>query len=295
MGYGVTMSTICYRHMSAEAHETLSLGRAHGYSLRTVASVLGRAPSSVCRKSTCPASRDRPYRACTAQALATARACLPRRPRKLLNPWLWEYVRTHLVEGCMPEQIAGRLKRVYPNGMGTQLSAETIYGGLYVLPRGTLRSELLTALGQARKARRPRARGTDRGGQISNMTSIAERPRGGHPHRARPLGRRPHQGGQQWVGHRDPGGADNTLGYLGTEGRDGCDECPCGLHQETSACAHAAAQHLDLRSGERDGRARVPGRTARTPGILCRSGQAVPTRHQRDHQGAAASVFTRCI
>jgi IS30 family transposase len=47
---------------------------------------------------------------------------------------------------------------------------------LYVLPRGTLRSELLTSLRQARKARRPRARGIDRRGQIPNMTPIAERP-----------------------------------------------------------------------------------------------------------------------
>ena len=48
--------------------------------------------------------------------------------------------------------------------------------GLYVLPRGALRRELLTALRQARKARRPRARGTDRHGQIPHMTPIAERP-----------------------------------------------------------------------------------------------------------------------
>ena len=48
--------------------------------------------------------------------------------------------------------------------------------GLYVLPRGTLRSELLAALRQARKTRRPRARGTDRRGQLPNMTPIAERP-----------------------------------------------------------------------------------------------------------------------
>ena len=60
--------------------------------------------------------------------------------------------------------------------MRTQLSAETIYAGLYVLPRGTLRSELLAALRHARKARQPRARGTDRRGQIPHMTPIAERP-----------------------------------------------------------------------------------------------------------------------
>jgi IS30 family transposase len=60
--------------------------------------------------------------------------------------------------------------------MGKQLSTETIYAGLYILPRGTLRSALLAALRQARKARRPRARGTDRRGQIPHMTPITERP-----------------------------------------------------------------------------------------------------------------------
>ena len=48
--------------------------------------------------------------------------------------------------------------------------------GLDVLPRGALRSALLAALRQARKARRPRARGIDRRGQIPNMTSMVERP-----------------------------------------------------------------------------------------------------------------------
>jgi transposase, IS30 family len=185
--------------MSPEARETLSLGLAHGHSLRTVASVLGRAPSTVSRESTRSASRDRPHRACAAQTLAVARACQPRRPRKLLNPWLWQYVRTHLAEGCSPGQIAGRRKRVYPNDMGTQLSAETIYAGLYVLLRGTLRSEQLTALRQARK-------GVGLGQEEAIDMARSRAP--------------------QWVGHRDPGGANDTLGHLGTEGGDGRDECP---------------------------------------------------------------------
>jgi IS30 family transposase len=170
------MPTRPYRHMSAEERETLSLGLAHGHSLRTMARVLGRAPSTLSRESARNATRGRPYLACRAHTLATGRACQPRRPRTLLDPWLWQYVRTHLIKGCSPEQIAGRLKRAYPDDMSKQLSTETIYVGLYVLPRGTLRSELLTALRQARKARRPRARGTDRRGQILHMTPIAERP-----------------------------------------------------------------------------------------------------------------------
>ncbi len=145
--------------MSAEERETLSLGLAHGHSLRTMATVLGRAPSTLSRS----------LRACTAHTLATGRARQPRRLRKLLDPWLWQYVRTHLAEGCSPEQIAGRLRREYPDDMRKHLSSETIC-------IGTLRSELLVALRQARKARRPRARGTDRRGHILNMTSIAERP-----------------------------------------------------------------------------------------------------------------------
>jgi IS30 family transposase len=100
----------CYSHMSIEERETLSLWLAQGVSLRAMARVLGRAPSTVSREHARNA-RDHPYRACTAQRLAAARARQPRRPRKLLDPWLWQYVRTHLVQGCSPEQIAGRLRR----------------------------------------------------------------------------------------------------------------------------------------------------------------------------------------
>ena len=169
------MSKNCYTHMSAEERETLSVGLAQGLPLRVMARVLGRAPSTVSREYTRNA-RGGPYRACTAQRLAAARARQPRRSRKLLDPWLWQYVRTQLGQGYSPEQIAGRLRHVYPDNMRKRLSAETIYAALYVLPRGVLRSELLAALRQARKARRPRSRGADRRGQLPNRTSIADRP-----------------------------------------------------------------------------------------------------------------------
>jgi IS30 family transposase len=63
----------CYTHLSIEERETLSLGLAQGYSLRTMARVLGRAPSTVSREYARNA-RGHPYRACTAQRLAAARA-----------------------------------------------------------------------------------------------------------------------------------------------------------------------------------------------------------------------------
>ena len=170
------MATRSYRHMTAEERETLSLGLAPGHSLRTMARVLGRAPSTVSREAARNATRGRPYRAGTAHTQAAIRARQPRRPRKLLDPWLWQYVRSQLVEGCSPEQMAGRLRHAYPADLRKHLSAETIDAGLYVLPRGALRTELLVALRQAHTARRPRARGPDRRGQIPNMTPIAARP-----------------------------------------------------------------------------------------------------------------------
>ena len=44
------------------------------------------------------------------------------------------------------------------------------------MPRGELRSEVISLLRKSHKTRRPRARGDDRRGLIPNMTSIDERP-----------------------------------------------------------------------------------------------------------------------
>lgn len=138
MGYGVAMQTRAYRHLTAEERETVSLGLAQGHSLRAMARSLGRAPSTLSRELARNRAPHHPYRACTAQAQAATRAQQPRRRRKLLDPWLWQYVRTHLGHGCSPEQIAGRLIREYPEDMPKHCSPETIYAGLYVLPRGGL-------------------------------------------------------------------------------------------------------------------------------------------------------------
>lgn len=158
MGYGVAIPTRSSRHLSAEERETLSLRLARGHSLRTMVTVLRRAA----------------YQACTAHTMALARAHQPRRPQ-LLDPYA-------VVRQDTPGSglFARADYRTAPASvscdMSTQLSVKTIYASLSMLSRGTLRSELLTALRQARTVRRPRARGTDRHGQIPHMTPIAERP-----------------------------------------------------------------------------------------------------------------------
>ncbi len=161
--------------MSGEDREPLSLGLAQGHSWRTMTPVLGRPPSTVSREHARHAMRG-PSRASTAQTLAVARARQPRRPRTLLDPWRWRAVRTRLARGFSPEQIAGRLRHEDPDDRRTRLSAETLAVARSVLPRGALRQALLATLRQARKARRPRARGTDRRGHIPHMTPLADRP-----------------------------------------------------------------------------------------------------------------------
>lgn len=110
--------------------------------------------------------------------------------------------------------------------MRTQVSAETIDAGLYVLPRGALPSEILAMLRQAGKARRPRAQGTNLRGQSSTMTLTTERPPDvatstvpGH------WDGDLIKGGPQWVSYPHAGGADHTPGYPLQDGRDQCHEC----------------------------------------------------------------------
>jgi IS30 family transposase len=160
--------------MSLAEREELSILYAQGESLRAIARRLYRNPSTISRE----LARNRTgfyYRAVTAQRKAERRCY--RKPRKLVvdGPLRHTVVRL-LRKQWSPEQICDHLRRVHPNEPGRQVSAETIYSYLYVLPRGELRRELLNHLRQHRKHRRPRSRGTDRRGQIPEMVSIEERP-----------------------------------------------------------------------------------------------------------------------
>jgi transposase, IS30 family len=51
-------------------------------------------------------------------------------------------VTDRLREGWSPEQIAGTLKRFWPNDRTRSVSHETLYTALYALPRGELRKAL---------------------------------------------------------------------------------------------------------------------------------------------------------
>jgi transposase, IS30 family len=166
-----------YSHLSALEREEISRGLAAGRSVQAIARQLGRDGSTVSRELMRNAGRGRGYRATVAQWRAERRQRIPRRPRKLrANLWLRRYVGRHLQEGWSPQQIAARLRRDYPRDMDKQVSHETIYAAIYIVPRGELRRTLIGCLRQHRQVRRPRYRSGRKRGDIPNLTPIAARP-----------------------------------------------------------------------------------------------------------------------
>jgi len=77
-----------------------------------------------------------------------------------------------------PEEIAGWLKREYPNDERCQVSHETIYKSLFIQARGALKKELLEHLRRSRGMRRSRhhTQKTADHGRITDAVSISERP-----------------------------------------------------------------------------------------------------------------------
>lgn len=165
-----------YRQLSLEEREYISGSWAEGQGVREIAAVLERDPSTVSREVRRNGTQvAQGYAPVSAHIQAMQRATRRGQRGKLSGAWLWREVLKGLRRRWSPEQIAGDLKTRYPKQSERQVSHESIYAGMYLLPRGALRSELLSYLRQARKERRPRARGTDRRGQIPNMVSISER------------------------------------------------------------------------------------------------------------------------
>jgi transposase, IS30 family len=166
-----------YNPLRPEERATVMLMMREGATVRSVASTLGRAPSTISREwqRNCPDGQR--YEAAVAGDRAREKRYQRRRWPKLGPHTVWfGVVEYFLREGWSPEQIAGTLRNQYPDDLDQRVSHETIYNALYVMPKGELRTELLGCLRQARRLRRPRARGEDRRGQIQDMTSLHVRP-----------------------------------------------------------------------------------------------------------------------
>ncbi len=157
--------------------ETISRGLAADRSARSMARLLGRAPSTVSREIKRNGGYDR-YRAAPADEQAWVRARRPKRCKLARHRWLRRVVARKLGLNWSPEQIAGWLKRAHPGEERYRVSHETIYRSLFVQARGVLKKELLLHLRSQRTMRRPGPKKWqgDARGQIKDIVSISERP-----------------------------------------------------------------------------------------------------------------------
>ena len=163
--------------LSLAEREEISRGIAMGLSIRTIAAQLGRAPSTVSREINRNDGR-RHYRANRADEAAWQRALRPKICKLAENPALVRMVARKLIKRWSPRQIAGWLKRMFPDDEMLQVSHETIYKTLFIQARGALKKELIEHLRRSRAMRRSRhhTQKTPDHGRIVDAVSIRERP-----------------------------------------------------------------------------------------------------------------------
>ena len=120
----------------------------------------------------------RQYRASAADQAAWDRSHRPKTCKLAQNRALARIVAQKLQLEWAPRQIAGWLKRNYPDDENFQVSHETIYKSLFIQARGALKKELIQHLRKTRAMRRSQhhTQKTSDHGRFTNAVSIRERP-----------------------------------------------------------------------------------------------------------------------
>lgn len=117
------------------------------------------------------------YRAVTADESAWRRAKRPKEQKLARSELLRWLVEAALERRWSPQQVAGWLRRSFPDRPELWVSHETIYQSLYVQARGALRKELTAQLRRRHVTRKPRGHSTYNGqGQLRGTLNISERP-----------------------------------------------------------------------------------------------------------------------
>jgi IS30 family transposase len=163
--------------LTLSEREEISRGIACRLSLRTIATQIKRSPSTISREINRNGGLEH-YRANQADKAAWDRAHRAKPCKLAGSPLLRSIVARKLKSNWSPEQIAGWLKRIYPDNENNQVSHETIYRSLFVQARGVLKKELQQYLRSQRAIRRSKHATLKRDGlgQITNAISIRERP-----------------------------------------------------------------------------------------------------------------------
>ena len=163
--------------LTLSEREEISRGLVAGRSIRSIATSLDRAPSTVSREIQRNGGPQL-YRATLADKITYDRARRPKICKLVENRALARLVAVKLKQFWSPQQIAGWLKRKYPNDESYQVSHETIYRSLFIQARGALKKELIQYLRTQRRMRQSRKTSLKgKGlGDIAGTVSIRERP-----------------------------------------------------------------------------------------------------------------------
>jgi transposase, IS30 family len=146
-----------YQQLQPENRVTMACLLQQNHSLRPIAAVLKRSPSTISWErhqevvSALRTAAASPHTSATAQ-----RSC--QKPRRASSP------------------LALIIVALYPKGNGYRVSTETIYNCICAQPVGERKRELVACLRHAQNKRMPRSKGQDRRGQIPDMLSIHIRP-----------------------------------------------------------------------------------------------------------------------
>lgn len=147
-----------------------------GHTIRQTARRMGRDPATISRE----LRRNRDprtghYLPEKAHRLAWERQRRPKRSKIASDPQLRAAVQGLLDKRLSPEQVAGRLKVLYPDNRQMRVSHESIYRSIYIYPRGEVARELKAMLRTGRTMRRRRGQRRT-GTRITGLVSITERP-----------------------------------------------------------------------------------------------------------------------
>ena len=223
------------------------------------------------------------------------RARRPQRCRLAQRPVLCAHVAEKLAADWSPQQIAGWLKRTYPQDPDMQVSHETIYLSLFVQSRGVLKKELLRHLRRRKTMRRSQhaSDGQQPRGQIVDAMSIRERP-ASIEDRAVP---------GHWEGDLLAGKSNSHIATL-VERQSRFVMLVRLPGKDTQSVVRALTRrvrtlpdrsdvvtHLGSRDGA--GRAQVLFRGHGRPGVFLRSAQSLAARLEREHERSAAPVLSR--
>jgi len=176
------MQPCSYQRLSSSEREEISLGLASGKTFCEIATCLQRSPSTISRE----VGRNggvNSYRAFRAGHRAQASSSVRKKGHRRLFEveHLLAFVLSGLRCRWSPREIVKRLEMTYPQDKNMRISHEAIYQYVYVLPRGSLKKELLSCLRQERKYRRKKSRRRGKTeetrGKIADMLSIEERPK----------------------------------------------------------------------------------------------------------------------